>query len=402
MTTANAIARQLLNNTTIDRTKEPVLRCHSCRDMQQTTKRPHSNNRRLAYARLIKNYCFLKRSLRSWKLMAETGISTKAANPDRVIRRLHALSEVAGEITKDFKALGVNRKAALIDLNGQWISFQHACQILRELRLEIENEIASQTSHSSLKLANNGSPGGQKDDGDQSKDKGDGEITTFLITAITALVVAAAAAIGKSLGEKFTDLFNQSDDDQARERVSSATHQDIQRIADDELVGMINAMLDGPTGDDDEAAIIKIFEASDCERRSRLVARIGLDELLDNIDGIEWDRFMNLLVDCGVVGIERMDDDASRQFVNTRNCVQLGQLPMLAVRQLVLNMFAGSCGDDDEDAILRLLRCQSRARLQQLVTMPNVDVGRFDYNFDGDQWDDLEQLFAANGITLDP
>jgi len=62
---------------------------------------------------------------------------------------------------------------------------------------------------------------------------------------------------------------------------------------------------------------------------------------------------------------------------------------------------AVEAGDDDEDAILKLLRCQSRDRLHQLVGMPGTDVGEFDDNFDGDQWDDLESFFAANGITLD-
>ncbi len=61
-------------------------------------------------------------------------------------------------------------------------------------------------------------------------------------------------------------------------------------------------------------------------------------------------------------------------------------------------MFSGSCGDDDEDAILKLLRCQSRTRLKELVTMPRMSVDDFDDNVDGDQWDDLEALFNANGI----
>lgn len=46
-----------------------------------------------------------------------------------------------------------------------------------------------------------------------------------------------------------------------------------------------------------------------------------------------------------------MDDDASRRFVHARNRAQLVQLDIGVVRQLVLNVFSGSSGDEDEDAI---------------------------------------------------
>jgi hypothetical protein len=164
---------------------------------------------------------------------------------------------------------------------------------------------------------------------------------------------------------------------------------------------MIEAMLDGPTLDDDERAILKILEALDCAARIRIADRVGVGELLYNVDGSEWARLVNLLTDCGIIGLDQLDDDGSHLFVNTHSCSQLGQLSMWGVRQLVLHMFEGSCGDEDEDAILKLLRCQSRERLHQLVGMPDMDVGEFDHNFDGDQWDDLESFFAANGITLD-
>jgi hypothetical protein len=200
----------------------------------------------------------------------------------------------------------------------------------------------------------------------------------------------------------FESLFNDEEDDKARNLVSHSSHEDLQQMSDGQLVQMINAMLDGPTGDDDEAAILKILESSDCDRRANLVKRVGLDRLLSDIDGTEWDQLVILLVKCGIIGFDRMDDDASRRFVNSHSCSQLGLLNMGSVRQLVLNMFSGSCGDDDEDAILKLLGCQSTPRLQQLVRMPGTDVGAFDYNFDGSQWDDLEAFFAANGITLDP
>ena len=165
---------------------------------------------------------------------------------------------------------------------------------------------------------------------------------------------------------------------------------------------IINLLLYGPTGDDDERTILRILETSDCARRRNLVNAVGLNKLLGDIDGDEWDRLVILLEACGIVSFDRFDDDASRRFVNSYDCSQLGRLGTAAIRQLVLNMFSGSCGDDDEDAILSLLRCQSTAKLQQLVGMPGTGVDAFDYNFDGSQWYDLESLFATHGIVLDP
>ena len=221
------------------------------------------------------------------------------------------------------------------------------------------------------------------------------------ILAIIGYVIGlgiGVVVLSKQLAEKLAALFNATDDDRARERIFAASEEEIRGMSDNELVSMLNAMLDGPTGDDDEKAILKVLEAFDCEGRIRIVNRVGVNELLDNVDGDQWDQLVSLLADCGIIGIDQLDDDGSRQFVKDHSCAQLGQLSMSSVRQLVLNMFSGMCGDDDEDAILMLIRCQSKARLQQLVTMPRMSVEDFDDNVDGPQWDELEAHFNANGI----
>ena len=163
--------------------------------------------------------------------------------------------------------------------------------------------------------------------------------TVLAIVGVIAAVVSAfygVVAISKEVAEKIADVFNQTDDDRARDRIFGSSLEEIRGISDDELVSMIFAMLDGPTGDDDEEAILKILEALDCERRTRVVNRVAVGELLDNVDGSEWDRLVNLLADCGIIGIDTLDDNGSRQFVNTRSCSQLGQLSLGSVRQLVL------------------------------------------------------------------
>lgn len=208
------------------------------------------------------------------------------------------------------------------------------------------------------------------------------------------------SVLWEALGNFFT--FNGTEDDNARKFVSEQSCVGLQGVNDEDLVKLINAMLDGPTGDDDERGILKILDCLECKRCAAIVGRVGLKNLLSNIDGEEWDRLVIRLLKCGIISFDKFDDDASRKFVNDHDCSQLGILNMDSVRQLILNMFSGSCGDDDEDAILKLLSCQSTPRLQQLISMTGTDVGAFDYNFDGSQWDALEAFFAANGIALEP
>jgi hypothetical protein len=291
------------------------------------------------------------------------------------------------------KLLGVSKNDPIIEIDGHRLGLQKLSRRLRKIRAQLDNEYAAMTIRT-----RSGVDPGQGDDGTDKTPSGEEPgAPAHEKAGNIAGVVAAGVAVAVGLGS----LFNDEDDDKARDRISGTTSDGIRQMDDNELVSMIESMLDGPTGDDDETAILKILEALDCERRTRIVNRVGVDKLLSDVDGAEWERLVNLLTDCGIIGFDQMDDNASRLFINNRSCSQLSQLKMPTVRQLVLNMFSGSCGDDDEDAILKLLSCQSGPRLHQLVAMPGTDVGEFDYNFDGDQWDDLEALFATHGIVLD-
>jgi hypothetical protein len=321
----------------------------------------------------------------------------------RLRDRVDGIARLISEATESLKLVGVDKNDSFIEIDGELIGLQEVSRRIRKVQLELAEEYKSleretRSGHGS-RAALLAAPAAVP-----AVVVSVGSTVVAILTVIVAIVAAGVALVELTtqLEEKLTNLFNDTDDDQARERISAATPEEIQqRISDNELVSMIDAMLDGYTGDDDERAILKILDALDCARRIRIVELVGVGELLYNLDGSEYDRLLTLLADCGIIGIGDLDDDGSRYFVNTHSCSHLGQLSMSTVRQLVLNMFSGSCGDDDEDAILKLLRCQSRERLHQLVSMPGTDVGEFDYNFDGSQWDDLEAFFADNGIALD-
>lgn len=58
---------------------------------------------------------------------------------------------------------------------------------------------------------------------------------------------------------------------------------------------LIEEMLSGVTGDDDERAIIKIFEHVKGDERNKLADTIGYERLYDKVDGAELDRLYALL-----------------------------------------------------------------------------------------------------------
>jgi hypothetical protein len=321
----------------------------------------------------------------------------------RLRDRIDGVARLLGATTDALKPVGVGKDDPLIEIDRRVISLQEAARRIRRIRDALSDE--------SLGLEPAGS------------EQGEGGLIPLAAPAAAAgasggavaavqTVGAVAAAIGVVVGtiygvykisdsliEKIAAALNETDDDRAREKIFASSPEQIRAMELNELVAMIFAMMDGPTGDDDERAILKILESFPCEGRVRIVDRVGVDDLLYNLDGAEWDRLVSLLAECGIIGIDQLDDDGSRHFINTHGCAQLGQMPLTSVRQLVLNLFSGSCGDDDENAILKLLRCQSRQRLQQLVAMPRMSVDDFDDNVDGGEWDQLEALFRANGIA---
>jgi hypothetical protein len=306
--------------------------------------------------------------------------------------RVDGIARLISTATKDLRLAGIDKDRKILAIGEKRLSLQDASRELRQIKAHLDAEAVRTRS---------GDSQGQGSGGADHPPSADGLTEYANNAAKTGGAISGWIALGYVVGGWLADLFNGVGDDNARAQIENASPDQIRQIADTELVNLVNAMLDGFTGDDDERCILRIFDALDCQRLSDVVARVGIGALLSAIDGDEWDRLVNRLADCGIIGVDKMDDDASRAFVRNRSDAQLAQLPLSTVRQLILNMFSGSCGDDDEDSILRLLNCQTGARIHQLIAMPGTEVGAFDYNFDGDQWDDLEMLFASHGINLD-
>lgn len=192
------------------------------------------------------------------------------------------------------------------------------------------------------------------------------------------------------------DLFNGTDDDQARDLINSSTCSQLSALSIEVRRQMLQAMIDGPTGDDDENAIARLLECSTCEDVSTLVSQVGgVDGLLAEFQGSEWDRLMLRLQQCGLVDFTDWDDDVTRQFINRSDCATLNALGLTDIRHLILNMFAGSTGDDDENAIIRLINCLPCERRRELMRMSGMSYDDFDDEVDGSEWDRLDGLLSC-------
>ena len=221
---------------------------------------------------------------------------------------------------------------------------------------------------------------------------------TLFFLEILPAVITLLGGLAKALSDAANDDPDPSNIAQAA--AISMNCSQVNAASDQVLIGLINPMLDGATGDDDEAAILHLLACLTTPRVRAVVNSVGLNRLLFDFDGAEWDRMMLLLRHHGLVGFQSWDDDASRLFINSNAPSTLSSLSLHDIATLIQNMFKGSCGDDDEQAIIRLLSCIDCGRVRQLVARPGFSVDDFDDNVDGAEWTRLKQLFRNCGIAV--
>jgi hypothetical protein len=219
---------------------------------------------------------------------------------------------------------------------------------------------------------------------------------TYFIIGILPGVISLFGGLVNALNDAAKD----DPSDIAQAAAFSMNCSQVNASSDQVLIDLINPMLDGATGDMDEAAILHLLSCLPTSRVRSVVLSVGLNRLLFDFDGAEWDRLMQLLRHHGLVGFQSFDDDASRLFINSNAPSTLNSLSLHDIATLIQNMFKGSCGDDDEQAIIRLLSCIDCGRVRQLVARPGFSVDDFDDNVDGAEWARLKQLFRNCGIVV--
>lgn len=175
------------------------------------------------------------------------------------------------------------------------------------------------------------------------------------------------------------------DDDVARGIVRLGLHT---RVTDGQvLVRMIDALIDGFTGDDDEAALIAICK--ECPPVRPLLTADKMATILDNVNGEEhatllaWARQEGVVPDVSPATVA-VDDDDARALVDR---VDNTKFTAAEIDRLLAEMNAGFTGDEDEARILKILR----ARPDALATLTDARVREVIENVDGEE---LTQLFV--------
>ena len=179
------------------------------------------------------------------------------------------------------------------------------------------------------------------------------------------------------------------EDEDAEDEINHSSCEQIKQMSDAHLVSLFDIMFSGPTLDPEEKSILKALKCLPCARVKSVIAASGsLKDFISEFHGDELDQLMLRLQECGLVGFfsSDFDDDASRLFVSTHTCNEIQQMPLWDIRQLILNMFDGATGDDDENAINKLVGCLSPCKFMELLKLPGVSFDDFDGAIQGSEW----------------
>lgn len=123
------------------------------------------------------------------------------------------------------------------------------------------------------------------------------------------------------------------------------------------------------------------------------------ERLLYDFDGDEFDQLIVRLQSCGLMQFSDFDDDATRVFINSNNCTVLSRLDLADMRTLLLSLFSGSTGDDDEAAIIKLIECLPLTIVRELMAMPNLSYSDFEEEVDGAEWRRLRTTLEAARVV---
>jgi hypothetical protein len=122
---------------------------------------------------------------------------------------------------------------------------------------------------------------------------------------------------------------------------------------------------------------------------------LGVGRLAADIHGSEYDEFQVLAFECGALSAGDLDDNATRALVWRFSSAQLAALPAHVLAQLIRILIAGSCGDDDERSIIRIMESVPCSRRKEIMAHPGATFGDIDPNVPGAEWDTLEPLLRC-------
>ena len=196
---------------------------------------------------------------------------------------------------------------------------------------------------------------------------------------------------------------------------------------------IFDELLDGATGDDDEGCLIKLCEKLPAAQLDAVLTPKRIKRLVEDVDGAEFTKLMKLLFkrqkrhqgwlvdvmchyDCGdareklllkvlkdlpkgefdtLIGVKSRRK-ALYSAIDGAEYQQLCRLigtkatSLDVVVEVIEELISGSCGDDDEDSILAILRASSKGKRDRIVKKVTRD--ELDGALQGTQQDQLDTL----------
>ncbi len=217
----------------------------------------------------------------------------------------------------------------------------------------------------------------------------------FFVILFIVAIIDLIVQIFKWIADFISNLFNSTDDDNARNKINMLSCFELNLLSNDQILLLINAMLDGPTGDDDENAILKLLKCLPPERAVIIINTVGVDRLQSDFHGSEFDDLQILLANLGIIGFNAWDDDATRLFVSRATCEQLNVLTSESLHQLFLNLLNGDTGDEDENTINKIMGCIDCSKINEVLSMPGTTWADFDDNIQGSEWRGFRNILSS-------
>jgi hypothetical protein len=208
----------------------------------------------------------------------------------------------------------------------------------------------------------------------------------MIIGVVIFGVIDAIVELGILIVAGVRSLFYR-DDNEARDVINSSSCDELNNLSNDRIIQLVEAMLERNTGNPDESAILRLFRCLSCNRLAQIVEEIGLENIESEFQGVEADELQVVLGICEIIPFNTWSDDASRTFIQDSSCDTLNDLTNVNIVGLINNMLAGTTGNPDEEAILKILECLPCERLRDVVN--RLGVENLISNFGGSQKNDL-------------
>ncbi|GEM_PF-4422501 len=321
-------------------------------------------------------------------------------------RLVEMCDNIDGEEYETFIVWGKN-SGVISDLSADWLEFDD--DVARKLVDEVEPASFTAPEIATLmRRMNEGYTGAADEErilqllrtrGDVAPYlKGDGNLLNEIISNVhganeTTLFVLLFENDGLTMDPLHPDF----DDDAARAFVDRGFHRDSSRMPNAVCRHMVNEMLSGSTGDDDEARIITMIR----DRSEFLTSKSDplISDIIDDVHGEEELQLFQLLFEKDKLDLENphedFDDDVARHFVELTYHRDGSRFTTVAIQRLLEALMAGVAGDDDEARMQTILT----DRTDCITSLPLATLNDVVAHTHGEEESTLFVLLYRNGRT---